>query len=60
MPGPSSALVTITEAGGVTTMSIESRFPTRGDMDQMIEMGMEQGMVDALGQIDPLLAREPA
>jgi hypothetical protein len=27
-------------------------------MEQMIEMGMEQGMVEALGQIDSLLARE--
>ena len=60
MPGPSSATVTITEADGVTTMSIESRFASREDMEQMIEMGMEQGMVEALGQIDPLLARERA
>jgi uncharacterized membrane protein len=25
-------------------------------MEEMIEMGMEQGMVEALGQIDALLA----
>ena len=60
MPGPSSATVTISEADGVTTMSIESSFPTRGDMEQMLEMGMEQGMTEALGQIDSLLARELA
>jgi uncharacterized protein YndB with AHSA1/START domain len=56
MPGPSSATVTITEADGVTTMSIESKFASREDMEQMLEMGMEQGMVEALGQIDGLLA----
>ncbi len=60
MPGPSSATVTISESDGVTTMSIESRFASREDMEQMIEMGMEQGMTEALGQIDPLLARELA
>jgi uncharacterized protein YndB with AHSA1/START domain len=56
MPGPSSATVTITEADGVTTMSIESKFPSRKDMEQMLEMDMEQGMTEALGQIDGLLA----
>jgi uncharacterized protein YndB with AHSA1/START domain len=54
------ATVTIAEAGGVTTMSIESKFGTREAMEQMIEMGTEQGMVDALGQIDALLAGEGA
>jgi hypothetical protein len=29
-------------------------------MEQMLEMGMEQGMTEALGQIDSLLARELA
>jgi hypothetical protein len=38
-------------------MSIESRFSSREGMEQMLEMGMEQGMVEALGQIDTLLAR---
>jgi uncharacterized protein YndB with AHSA1/START domain len=60
MPGPSSATVTITEADGVTTMSIESRFAGREDMEQMLEMGMEQGMSEALGQIDDLLAHTRA
>jgi uncharacterized protein YndB with AHSA1/START domain len=60
MPGPSSATVTITEADGVTTMSIASKFASRSDMEQMLEMGMEQGMVEALGQIDPLLAHQRA
>lgn len=49
------ATVTIAEADGVTTMSIESKFGSREGMEQVIEMGMEQGMVEALGQIDALL-----
>ncbi len=48
--------VTIAEAHGVTTMSIEAEFTSREGMEQMLEMGMEQGMVEALGQIDSLLA----
>jgi uncharacterized protein YndB with AHSA1/START domain len=48
--------VTIAEADGRATMSIQSRFAGREAMEQMIEMGMEQGMVEALGQIDALLA----
>jgi uncharacterized protein YndB with AHSA1/START domain len=50
------ATVTIAEADGTTTMSIESRFAGREAMEQVIEMGVEQGMVEALGQIDALLA----
>jgi uncharacterized protein YndB with AHSA1/START domain len=50
------ATVTITEAGGSTTMSIQSKFASREGMEQTIEMGMEQGVVEALGQIDGLLA----
>jgi uncharacterized protein YndB with AHSA1/START domain len=51
------ATVTITESDGATTMSIESRFASREGMERMVEMGMEQGMVEALGQVDALLAR---
>ena len=54
------ATVTIAEADGATTMSIESKFGSREGMEQVIEMGMEQGMVEALGQIDALLAGEGA
>jgi uncharacterized protein YndB with AHSA1/START domain len=54
------ATVTIAEADGVTTMSIQSRFAGREAMDQMMEMGMEQGIAEAVGQIDALLAGEKA
>lgn len=56
MPGPSSATVTIAETDGATTMTIESKFASREDMEQMLEMGMEQGMIEALSQIDALVA----
>lgn len=50
------ATVTIAEADGTTKMSIQSKFGSREGMEQVIEMGMEQGMVEALGQIDAILA----
>jgi hypothetical protein len=54
------ATVTIAEADGTTTMSIESRFATREGMERLIEMQMEQGIAEAVGQIDTLLARASA
>lgn len=54
------ATVTIVDADGHTTMTIESKFGSREGMEQVIEMGVEQGMVEALGQIDALLAAERA
>jgi len=53
-------VVTIADAGtGRTRMSIESRFPSREAMEQLLAMGMEQGLVEALGQIDGILAEDP-
>jgi len=49
--------VTLAElSGGATRMLIETRFPSREAMDQMIEMGMEEGISAAMGQIDAILA----
>ncbi len=50
------ATVTIVEAGGAATMTIQSKFASREGMEQLIEMQMEQGMTEALNQIDALLA----
>ena len=41
--------------GGGTTMTILSSFPSKEAMQQVLEMGMEEGMVAAMGQMDPLL-----
>jgi uncharacterized protein YndB with AHSA1/START domain len=43
-------------SGDATRMVIESRFPSREAMDQMIEMGMEDGLAAAMGQIGAILA----
>ncbi len=39
-----------------TRMSIESRFATVESMEQLVAMGMEQGLTEAVGQIDAILA----
>jgi uncharacterized protein YndB with AHSA1/START domain len=41
---------------GGTRMTIESTFPSREAMEQLISMGMDQGMQEALGQIEAVLA----
>jgi uncharacterized protein YndB with AHSA1/START domain len=41
---------------GRTRMSIESRFPSTEAMEQVIAMGMEEGLTQAVGQIDAILA----
>jgi uncharacterized protein YndB with AHSA1/START domain len=41
---------------GRTRMSIENSFRTREAMDTVLAMGVEDGMSQALGQIDAILA----
>jgi len=49
--------VTIEEiGGGRTRMSIESIFPSAEAMEQVLAMGMEEGLKQAVGQIDAILA----
>ena len=50
------ARVTIAEIGnGRTRMTIQSLFPDAAAMEQMIAMGMEEGLKQAVGQIDAIL-----
>ncbi|MFP5342397.1 MAG: SRPBCC domain-containing protein [Candidatus Limnocylindria bacterium] len=42
--------------GGRTRMTIESRYPTPEALQQVLDMGMEQGIVEAVGQIEAILA----
>ena len=42
-------------AGGGSLMTIESNFPTDAVMAQMVEMGMQEGITLAVGQMDALL-----
>ncbi len=52
--------VTIAADGAGTTMEIHSRFPSREAMEQVLAMGVEEGLRQALGQIDGLLAEGAA
>ena len=54
-----SARVTIEDiGGGRTRMSIESIFPSAEAMEQVLAMGMEEGLKEAVGQIDAILAED--
>lgn len=44
--------------GGRTRMSIASTFESPEAMEQILAMGMEEGITQAVGQIDALLAEE--
>ena len=51
--------VAIAEVGGNRTrMSIASIFPNTEAMEQVLAMGMEQGLTEAIGQIDAILAED--
>ncbi|MGZ5383201.1 MAG: SRPBCC family protein [Acidimicrobiia bacterium] len=55
----STARVSIEEVGGgKTRMSIESIFASTEAMEQMLAMGMEEGLKQAAGQIDAILAED--
>ena len=43
---------------GRTRMEIESRSQSTAALEQVLAMGMEQGLIDAVGQIDAILAED--
>ena len=56
----STVHVTIADiGGGRTRMSIETLFPNPQAMEQLLAMGMEEGLSEAIGQIDAILAEQP-
>jgi uncharacterized protein YndB with AHSA1/START domain len=58
---PGEMRVTIEEIGdGRTRMSIENFSPSTEALEQVLAMGMEEGLTEAVGQIDAILAEEPA
>jgi len=60
MPGPGVMNVRIAPVGdGRTRMTIESIFPDAATMEQLLAMGQEEGMKEAVGQIDAILAEDP-
>jgi len=54
--GAARAVVTFDEVGGRTRMTTVTTFESADQLEQMIQMGMEEGMREAMGQIDALLA----
>lgn len=50
------ALVELEETAAGTRMRVTSRFATVEQMEQLVEMGMVDGMTQAMGQLDRLLA----
>ena len=54
--GTTHAVVILSEAGGRTRMIVRSAFESVEQLEQMVQMGMEEGMRQAMGQIDGLLA----
>jgi len=54
--GPTGMTVTIAGHQGATTMSIVSHFASRESLEQMIEMGMEQGFSETVAQAGRLLS----
>ena len=47
--------VSLAAADGGTTMAIETTFPSLEAMETLVEMGLEEGLSLAVGQIDGLL-----
>ena len=58
LPGNEFSVNIADVGGGRSRMSIESRFPSREAMEQLLAMGMEQGLTEAVGQIDALLTED--
>lgn len=56
LPTTRMELELVARADGGTTMTVVSTFPSTEAMQQMIAMGMEEGMRAAMGQIDDILA----
>ena len=59
-PNPDMPVMTIRvtldeTSAGSTRMEVETTFPSTEAMDQMLSMGMEEGMASAIGQIDELI-----
>jgi uncharacterized protein YndB with AHSA1/START domain len=58
-PAPMRIEVTLEEGGPGTRMTVTTHFDSVEHLEQVADMGMEEGMTLALGQVDDLLT-EPA
>jgi uncharacterized protein YndB with AHSA1/START domain len=59
MPTTTTVVTLTTHDEGGTRMTIEARFPTLDAMEQLISMGIEEGMAAAMSQIPAILADTP-
>jgi uncharacterized protein YndB with AHSA1/START domain len=50
------ALVELEETAAGTRMTVTNRFATVEQMERLVQMGMDEGMTEAVGQLDRLLA----
>ena len=48
--------VKLDEQPGGTRMTLTSTFASAEQLDEMVKMGMEEGLAGAIGQIDEILA----
>ncbi|HEX9968836.1 MAG TPA: SRPBCC domain-containing protein [Acidimicrobiales bacterium] len=62
---PNDAMPTMTmvvtfaeREGGGTRMAVETQFPSLEAMEQLLSMGMEEGITGAVSQIDGILAED--
>jgi hypothetical protein len=46
----------LAERDGGTRMEMQSKFASREDMEKLVGMGMVEGLQQAVGQMDALLA----
>jgi len=53
----SSVRMQLSGHDGGTRMELRSTFETRGQMEQLVEMGAVEGLQQAVGQMDALLTR---
>lgn len=54
--GETHAVVTLEEIENRTRMTLVTRFESLEQLEQMVEMGMEEGINQAMGQIDAIIA----
>ncbi|MDV8023725.1 SRPBCC domain-containing protein [Rhodococcus sp. IEGM 1330] len=50
------ATATLEDVGGTTRMTLRSRFDSLTQLEELVEMGMDEGMASAIGQIDAIVA----
>ncbi len=60
LPVTQSEVLIAAIGGGRTRMSVNSTYATREALEEVLAMGMEEGLKSAMGQIDGILAEVPA